>query len=172
MLHDTERQGMYVRGSAIPTDRFKALLRRMGPLFARMENQMLIVGHTDSVQYAKQEPGGFSNWTLSTARAMSARAQLLLGGMGGESILQVTGMADRALLDVQHPTAGINRRIELLILTSGQAQVVSSMFGTPGDAQPLSKDANSVLPDIEVLNAMRAKLVPANTKGDAAHASE
>jgi chemotaxis protein MotB len=52
MLHDTDRQGMFVRGSAVPTDRFRKLLRKMGPLFAQMENQMLIVGHTDSLQYA------------------------------------------------------------------------------------------------------------------------
>jgi chemotaxis protein MotB len=31
MLHDTDRQGMFVRGSAVPTDRFRKLLRQMGP---------------------------------------------------------------------------------------------------------------------------------------------
>jgi chemotaxis protein MotB len=46
-----------------------------------MENQMLIVGHTDSMQYANTGYAGFSNWTLSANRAMSARAQLLIGGM-------------------------------------------------------------------------------------------
>ena len=93
MLHDTERQGMFVRGSAVPTDRFRALLRSMGPIFAQMENQMLIVGHTDSLQYADTSYAAFSNWTLSANRAMSARSQLLFGGMNKESVLQVVGMA-------------------------------------------------------------------------------
>ena len=68
MLHDTDRQGMFVRGSAVPTDKFRALLRRMGPLFRQMENQMLIVGHTDSLQYADRSYAAFSNWTLSANR--------------------------------------------------------------------------------------------------------
>ena len=60
MLHDTDRQGMFVRGSAVPTDRFRGLLRKMGPLFKQMENQMLIVGHTDSLQYADTSYAAFS----------------------------------------------------------------------------------------------------------------
>src|SRR6185369_7304351 len=74
MLHDTERQGMFVRGSAVPSERFRQLLQKMGPLFARMDNQMLIVGHTDSVQYADQGHTAVSNWSLSSDRAMAARA--------------------------------------------------------------------------------------------------
>lgn len=170
MLHDTDKQGMYVRGSAVPTERFKGLLRKMGPLFGRMENQMLIVGHTDSVQYAgRDQDGAANNWTLSAARAMSARAHLLDGGMAGDSILQVVGMADRAPLDAEHPAAGINRRIELLILTSGQATAVAAMFGTPGDAQPLTRDLDAALPGVDTIKALRNKLLPA--KGGAAHAS-
>lgn len=161
MLHDTEKQGMYVRGSAIPTDRFKALLRKMGQVFGQMENRMLIVGHTDSVQFADRDQGTYSNWTLSSGRAMSARAQLLLGGMGGDSVLQVVGMADRAPLDEQHPAAGVNRRIELLIMTNGQAQTIASMFGTAGDTQPLTKDIDTALPDVEALKTLRSRLRPA-----------
>ncbi|RJF96698.1 histidine kinase [Noviherbaspirillum cavernae] len=170
MLHDTEKQGMYVRGSSVPTDRFKALLRKMGPLFAQMENQMLIVGHTDSLQYADGGHAAFSNWTLSSNRAMSARAQLLAGGMAGDGILQVVGMADRAPLDDKQPAAAVNRRIELLILTSGQAQAITSMFGMPGEVQPLTKDVDSALPDIDALKALRARLIP--VKGGATHANQ
>jgi chemotaxis protein MotB len=51
---------------------------------------------------------------------MSARAQLLAGGMNRESVLQVVGMADRAPLDTKRADAGVNRRIELLILTTAR----------------------------------------------------
>jgi chemotaxis protein MotB len=134
MMHDTDKQGMFMRGSALPTGRFARLLRNMGPLFAQMENQMLIVGHTDSAQYAGIDRGGFSNWTLSSNRAMAARAELLAGGMRPQSVLQVAGMADQAPLDSADAHAGANRRIELLILTRAQAASVASMFGTPGAA--------------------------------------
>ena len=137
MLHDTDRQGMFMRGSALPTGRFARLLQKMAPLFAQMENQMLIVGHTDSVQYTFAEKTGMSNWSLSSNRAMAARAQLLTGGMRSDSVLQVVGMADRAPLDAKQTDAGINRRIELMILTRAQSRSVAAMFGAPGATEAL-----------------------------------
>ena len=158
MLHDTDKQGMFVRGSAVPTDKFRALLRKMGPLFAKMENQMLIVGHTDSMQYADTSYAAFSNWTLSANRAMSARAQLLAGSMNAESVLQVVGMADRAPLDVKRADAGVNRRIELLILTTSQARTIASMFGMPDQTVPLNEQINTALPDPGLLQKLRDSL--------------
>lgn len=170
MLHDTERQGMYVRGSAIPTDRFQRLLRKMGAVFSEMENQMLIVGHTDSVQFvAERAQHGLSNWTLSSNRAMAARAQLLEGGMAKDGILQVVGMADRAPIDGQHPKADVNRRIELLILTTGQSQTIAAMFGKPDQVHALTSEIDAALPNIETIKALRDKLIPARKAG--AHAS-
>lgn len=138
MLHDTDKQGMFMRGSALPTGRFARLLQKMGPLFAQMENQMLIVGHTDSVQYNFTERTGLSNWSLSTNRAMAARAQLLTGGMRADSVLQVVGMADRAPIDAAQTAAAVNRRIELMILTRAQSRTVAGMFGAPGATQHLA----------------------------------
>jgi chemotaxis protein MotB len=161
MLHDTDRQGMFVRGSAVPTDRFLALLRRMGPLFRAMDNQMLVLGHTDSLQYAGSETSGFSNWTLSSNRAMSARAQLIIGGMNPKAVLQVVGMADRSPLDTAHPDAGINRRIELLILTRSQARTIAAMYGVPGHKEALTEDIYTALPDASALQQLRDQLLPA-----------
>lgn len=158
MLHDTDRQGMFMRGSALPTGRFVKLLRKMGPLFAQMENQMLIVGHTDSSRFAGPDTGGYSNWALSTDRALSARAELLDGGMRAESVLQVVGMAERAPLDAKEPLAGVNRRIELLILTTAQSRAVAGMFGKPGATSPLGKEASVGMPDQAELDKLRGQL--------------
>ncbi len=160
MLHDTDRQGMFVRGSAVPTGKFTTLMRKMGPLFARMENQMLIVGHTDSLQYADTSHSAFSNWNLSSNRAMSARAQLLAGSMPTDSVLQVVGMADRAPLDTKHAAAGVNRRIELLILTRGQAGAIAAMFGMPGNKEELAPGIDTEIPDVGALKQLRDKLQP------------
>jgi len=165
MLHDTEGQGMFSRGSAMLSERFRKLLRNLGPLFAQMENQMLIVGHTDSLQYADRSHSAFSNWTLSSNRAMAARTQLQEGGMPARSILQVVGMADRAPLDTRDAAAGINRRIELLILTSQQAGLVSSMFGMPTDQVALADGVTVSTPDTDALRALRSQLT--DTKGRA-----
>jgi chemotaxis protein MotB len=158
MMHDTDNQGMFVRGSAVPTGKFAKLLNQMGPLFAKMENQMLIVGHTDSLQYADTSHSAFSNWNLSSNRAMAARAQLLAGSMPKDSVLQVVGMADRAPLDPKRADAGVNRRIEILILTKGQAKAIADMFGMPGEQSPV-KNIDEALPDVNVLKQLRDKLL-------------
>jgi chemotaxis protein MotB len=158
MLHDTDKIGMFLRGKPLPSPRFARLLRNMGPLFAQMDNQMLIVGHTDAAQYVAAGHAGYSNWTLSANRAMAARAELLGGGMRTDSVLQVVGMADRAPLDPANATAGINRRIELLILTRGQASSVAAMFGVPGAAHALTPDASAALPDDATLKQLRSQL--------------
>lgn len=167
MLHDTDKQGMFMRGSALPTGRFARLLQKMGPLFAQMENQMLIVGHTDSVQYTFAEKTGMSNWSLSSNRAMAARAQLLTGGMRSDSVLQVVGMADRAPLDAKNTDADVNRRIELMILTRAQSRSVAAMFGAPGATRELvdgvsvsaagGKENAAKAGDVEALSGQLAK---------------
>lgn len=169
VLHDTDKQGMFQRGSWIPSDRFHLLLRKMGPLFAHMENQMLIVGHTDSKPYADRGVAAFSNWTLSSNRAMTARAQLLAGGMSADSILQVVGMADRAPLDPNDTAADLNRRIELLILTSEQARSIAAMFGTPRVVQPLIEGADAVLSDSQAGTALHAQLLARRRGGAVAN---
>ena len=170
MLHDTDKQGMFVRGSAVPTDRFRKLLREMGPIFAQMENQMLIVGHTDSLQYVYTGFDGYSNWTLSANRAMAARAQLLAGSMNPESVLQVVGMADRAPLDTKNASAGVNRRIELLILTRGQADSIASMFGMAGQGSQ-GQELEVGAPDSATLQRLRDKLGLPAKKEQAEHAN-
>jgi chemotaxis protein MotB len=159
MLHDTDRQGMFVRGSPLPTAKFAKLLRAMAPLFEKMENQMLIVGHTDSLQYTRAGPTSYSNWSLSVNRALAARSELLIGGMRSESILQLVGMADRAPIDAAHPDASANRRIELLILTSKQAAAIKTMFGTPADTEALTSDASTSKADDPALKDLRSQMV-------------
>ncbi|NML63317.1 OmpA family protein [Massilia sp. RP-1-19] len=163
MLHDTEKQGMFMLGSAKPTERFVKLLRKMGPLFAKMENQMLMVGHTDSLKYA-DDPDGRSNWTLSTSRAMAARAQLMSGGMHAESVLQVVGMADRSPLDPSNTAASMNRRIELLILTRKQADSVAAMFGPRTKGEALSAEADVSITDRAELEQLRGTMTGAKAQ--------
>ncbi|HMN43144.1 MAG TPA: flagellar motor protein MotB [Povalibacter sp.] len=160
LLHDTDRRGMFRRGSAVPSDAFVSLLHRLGPLFDQIENQMVISGHTDSLQYAERGPDGMSNWQLSSARAMAARTHLLAGGMPSRSVLQVVGLADSAPLNRGDTAAHENRRIELLILTRGQARSISAMFGAPGETQPLIDGADTSLPDYEALDALRSQVTP------------
>lgn len=159
MLHDTESSGMFERGSAVPSPRFRGLLRKLGPVFAQMQNQLIIVGHTDASQYSDRGPAAFSNWALSSHRAMAARYHLMEGGMPERSVMQVSGMADSAPLEPADPLAAANRRIELMVLSSRQAALLAGMFGAPrqpaalgeglgplsADSPEASRDARRVL---------------------------
>lgn len=147
MLHDTDKRGMFERGRATAAEGFSNLLERIGPLLARIENQVVIVGHTDSVQYADRGPNAMSNWRLSSDRAMTARSHLLVGGMPASSVLQVVGLADSAPLNVDDPRAHENRRIELLILTRAQAGTISAMFGAPTRTVPLIEGVEVSVPE-------------------------
>lgn len=158
MVHDTDRQGMFDRSSAIVNERFRGLLRKIGGLFARIENQLLIVGHTDAVQYASRAGSSFSNWTLSSQRAMAAKMQLLEGGMATDSILQVVGMAERAPIEAADPKAAVNRRIELLLLTTVQAEAVAAMFGMPRETGTLIDGIDVAIPDHAALQDLQYRL--------------
>jgi len=155
MLHDTDKRGMFERGSAVPAPHFSRLLEKIGPLLARIENQVVIVGHTDAVPYAQRGPNAMSNWQLSSDRAMAARRHLLAGGMPASSILQVVALADSAPLNGDDPRAHENRRIELLILTRNQARTISAMFGTPSKTVPLIDGVEVSVPDVDETYSVR-----------------
>src|SRR6218665_642800 len=160
LLHDTDRVGMFERGNAFPSERFRTMLRRLGPLFAQVENQLLVVGHTDSTPFIGIEtyPGALSNWSLSNNRAMAARFHMMAGGMPTTSVLQVVGMADRAPMNTSRPEADVNRRIELLVLTTQHAQAIRDMFGPPAATSELAPGADVVIPERSALQALRERL--------------
>lgn len=144
MLHDTDSQGLFVLGSAVPDRKFDALLQRIGALLARVGNPVLIVGHTDAVPYREQGYGARSNWHLSSERAMAARGSLLQGGLAAGNVLQVVGMAERAPLNPDDPRGAVNRRIELLVLTARRARMIEQMFGMPQTVVPLIDGVDAV----------------------------
>ena len=78
--------------------------------------------------------------------------------MNPESVLQVVGMADRAPLDTKRVDAGVNRRIELLILTTAQAKTIAAMFGMPENSNMLIQDVDTALPDASLLQKLRNQL--------------
>ncbi|WJF90784.1 flagellar motor protein MotB [Paraburkholderia bonniea] len=157
MLHDTEREGIFERGSTTPSKRFIGLLERMGLLFMEVGNPLLVIGHTDSVQF--RSLGGLrlhSNWALSTGRAMVAHETLLRGGMAEKQILQVVGMADRAPL-LADTRAAANRRIEFMVLTAARARMLEAMYGAPAAQVQLMSGVSAVVPGSGPAAATAAK---------------
>jgi chemotaxis protein MotB len=159
LLHDTDKQGMFRTGSAQVMPAFAQLLHRIGPMFQEIDNQLVIAGHTDGVPFQSTQVFGASNWSLSTDRALVARAHLLQGGMPAASVLQVIGMADAALFDAQQPMAAANRRVELLVTTKDHALQVQDTFGPLPERQLLAPDLESSVIDTPLLETLKEKLL-------------
>ena len=159
MVHDTEKVGMFRLGSAEPSPSFAKLLRSIGPMFTDFDNQLIIAGHTDSVPFQGRGAFASSNWSLSTERALSARAHLLAGGMPQRSVLQVIGMADAAPLDMLQPEAAVNRRVELLVTTREHGGDVVQTFGALPATEPLTPGLESTPPRTPVQESLKDRLL-------------
>jgi chemotaxis protein MotB len=88
------------------------ILRRMGPILAKLDNPIQVGGHTDSRPF----PAGSakSNWELSFERANNARRILEGAGLRPGQINRVLAYADSAPLVAHDPLADENRRLSLL----------------------------------------------------------
>ncbi len=134
VLQDDYKQHMFGRGGTEMTPFFEDLLMALAPVFQRVDNPIIISGHTDATPFSK-EYSRRSNWDLSTNRANVARETLVEGGMPQDRVLQVTGMSDRALLNPDDPDGSENRRIELFVLTTPAADMLENLFGNQQDTE-------------------------------------
>ncbi len=118
-------------GSAVPKPKVAALFQLFGSELANLPFAVRVEGHTDAQPYASS--GGYGNWELSTDRAHAARQLLALGGLGTEQVREVSGHADRDLLDPEHPYHPSNRRVTITLLADPAPEAsVSPALPAPG----------------------------------------
>ncbi|MFZ5565858.1 MAG: flagellar motor protein MotB [Pseudomonadota bacterium] len=113
---DDQGRPMFTTGSAIVQPYMREILREIGAALNGVENRISLDGHTDQAPFAGGLQG-YSNWELSADRANASRRELVAAGMPENKLLRVTGLASSTLLDAANPTAPINRRISILVLT-------------------------------------------------------
>ncbi|WP_323917311.1 lateral flagellar motor protein LafU [Aeromonas caviae] len=139
LIRDDDEREMYSRGSARISPYFRHLLMALAPVFQRVENRVMISGHTDSTPFAGDN---YSNWELSSDRAMMARRVLLAGGMPPERVGQVVAMSDTMLDNSADPKGSENRRIELLVMTTQAEKSLEQLFSAQTQAATrTAKDA-------------------------------
>jgi len=129
-IRDDRHREMFPRSSAQIGPFFKDLLKKIAPTLNQLNNKIVITGHTDSTQYQSQNR--YSNWKLSSDRAVIAQQTLLANGLGEDKVLQVSAMADKLLLKPDQPNAAENRRIEILVLTQTASDSLYQFFGKHG----------------------------------------
>ncbi|EHH68620.1 flagellar motor protein MotB [Gluconobacter morbifer] len=113
-IADTDHQPMFALGQARPDARTVRLLRLIVPYLERLHGQLSVAGYTDAAPF---RPGQPSNWSLSSARAVSVRDILVQSGFPDRRLRSVSGYADRNLFDPAHPLDPRNRRIVLVLST-------------------------------------------------------
>lgn len=118
-IMDAENRPMFALGSAQLQPYFEDILLAMADTIRAVPNKISVSGHTDAKPYA----GGvsFGNWELSANRANAARRALVVGGYPEEQVARVVGYGASALFNREEPLDPVNRRIDILVLTS-QAQ--------------------------------------------------
>lgn len=125
VILDNNKRNMFERGSSRMNPFFQDLLLELAPIINKIDNRLMISGHTDSSGFQRSDYG---NWELSAARAQVARKTLLFGGLFEEKVLMVLGMADRVPRDPEHPESSANRRIEVMVLADFMERQVERMF--------------------------------------------
>jgi chemotaxis protein MotB len=115
---DKDSQAFFDLSSAV----VKPLMRRiLAVIVSQVKNtsyELAIAGHTDGRPFHNEKY--YSNWDLSTERALNTRRILEELGLPSARVQQVAGFADRLLRVRNNPLSSENRRITILIRASRQ----------------------------------------------------
>ena len=127
LIKDDQQRFMFQRGSATLNPHFQKLLGVLAEVLVKVDNKLIISGHTDATPY--RQKNGYNNWNLSGDRALRARNALVDAGLTERAVLQVTAQADVMPLHPEDPQNGANRRVEILLLTASAEALYKELFG-------------------------------------------
>jgi chemotaxis protein MotB len=116
-LLESEVGTFFESGNAQPTGSGKEMLDMLAAQLGKMQNKLLIEGHTDARPY--QSSNGYSNWELSTDRANSARKLMQANGLNPAQVAEVRGYADQHLRNPDDPNSASNRRVSIVVKYRG-----------------------------------------------------
>ncbi|HTN70624.1 MAG TPA: flagellar motor protein MotB [Methylomirabilota bacterium] len=111
---DKEKQAFFEVSSATIKPIMRKVLEVIVKEIKNTPHKLIIGGHTDARAY--HDDSYYSNWELSSARALNTRRALEELGLAPDRIEQVVGYADRKLRVPKDPLSSENRRISILIL--------------------------------------------------------
>jgi chemotaxis protein MotB len=118
-LLESEVGTFFDSSKAQPTDSGKAMLTMLSFELGKMQNKLLIEGHTDARPYSS--PNGYSNWELSADRANAARKLMQATGVQPDQVAEVRGYADQHLRKPEDANGASNRRVSIVVKYRGAA---------------------------------------------------
>lgn len=115
-IHDAASGRIFAEGDSTLTELGERLVGIVAQVFGYVPNGVTITGHASSQPVVLRDK---TVWTLSTARAHSARRVLETSGLGAERVREVGGQADLAPLH-EPSILPQNNRVRLVLLRSRQ----------------------------------------------------
>ena len=154
---DQERFTMFPLGSSEMYGHTKKMLEQVAKVIVNLPNKVAVTGHTDATPYTKSS--GYSNWELSTDRALASRRVLVEYGLGAGRITRVVGKAAGELLVPEDPTSPRNRRISMVLLREARLPLKARK---PMPEKP-AQTAPAAIPGETAPAAMPGETVPEST---------
>src|ERR1700754_4658480 len=122
---DKQNRPMFDTGSGALKSYTVQILHELAGFVNQVPNPISISGHTDSAPYIRAD-SSYGNWELSADRANAARRTLVEGGMQVDKVARVVGLAASVPFDKADPSAAINRRISIVVMTREAARAALS----------------------------------------------
>lgn len=129
-LRDSDKYNIFKSGSTSLSKEGKKILQALTPLIRKLPNHLSISGHTDAIPYSGKNKK-YSNWELSTDRALSARRFLEQNEMTKERVKKIVGYSSSQLALPDDPTSQVNRRIELILLRGSHMSLLPQAQAAP-----------------------------------------
>lgn len=104
------------------------LIHELGPVLGSSKRKIEVEGHTDAQPYGGT---GYTNWDLSSDRALALYHALCTGGVNESQIVGIKGFAATRLKNRTDPRHYSNRRVSILLPFKSK---LGQIEGLPGDA--------------------------------------
>lgn len=138
---DEDGTAMFPSGSAAMAEHTMLLLQQVAGVVEKMTQDISIEGHTDAIPFNRSD--GYSNWELSSDRALATRRALVDLGLNSERFAKVAGLSDTDPLLPDAPENESNRRISITLLrgTGERSELGSASETEPSDAATVPSGA-------------------------------
>lgn len=113
-LIDQLNKPIFASGTAKMTPNGARLSNLLARVLKQLPNPMRIEGHTDAVPYTSANKS-YTNWELSSDRALAVRRMVVAQGVAADRIVGVTGRAAAEPYVTDDPKAPQNRRISIIL---------------------------------------------------------
>lgn len=131
-LIDRAGSSFFDSGSSVLRGESVSVLGVIADEIGKLENDVVIEGHTDSVKYA---PGAsYGNWELSADRANAARRVMETAGVRPGQVRAVRGFADTQLHVVSDPADPRNRRVSIVVRSHASTTLDQAVRSGPDGA--------------------------------------